>query len=87
MLPSQENHLQMAISAYKTGKISSQLKAAEIFGVPRSTLQDRLRGINSRKETHANGHKLTKYEEESLKNNYEMQICEDFQFSLSFYVE
>lgn len=44
---SQENHLQMVISAYKTGKISSQLKAAEILGVPRSTLQDQLHGINS----------------------------------------
>lgn len=30
--------MQMAISAYKNQKIKSKLKAAEIFGVPKSIL-------------------------------------------------
>ena len=58
--------MQMAISVYKSKKNQSQAKAAEVFGVPRSTLQDRLRGINSRSETRANDYKLTISEEEAL---------------------
>ena len=58
--------MQMAISVYKSKKISSQSKAAEVFGVPRNIFQDRLRGINSRSETRANSHKLTISEKKAL---------------------
>jgi hypothetical protein len=60
---SQENRMQMAISAYKSRKIRTQTKAAEIYGVSRTTLQGRLRGINPRS---ANGHKLQAIEEDTL---------------------
>lgn len=56
----------MAIHAYKSQKIRHKSKAAGIFGVPRSTLQERLAGIKPRSETRANGHKLTALEEEVL---------------------
>ena len=63
---SQENRMQMAISAYKNKKIKSILKAAEIFGVSEATLRRRLKGNKSRAETRASGHKLTALEEEVL---------------------
>jgi hypothetical protein len=63
---SQENRMQMAISAYKTQKIKSKLKAAEVFGVSEATLRRRLKGTKARVETRANGHKLTAIEEEVL---------------------
>jgi predicted HTH domain antitoxin len=66
MALSQENRIQMAISAYRSNQIRSQIKAAEIFGVPRLIFQERLRGIKSRSETRANGYKLTEFEEELL---------------------
>ncbi|ODM14306.1 hypothetical protein SI65_10303 [Aspergillus cristatus] len=63
---SQENRMQMAISAYKNKKIKSILKAAEIFGVSEATLRRRLKGRKPRTETRASGHKLTALEEEVL---------------------
>jgi hypothetical protein len=42
------------------------LKAAAIFGVPKSTLLGRLNGVKPRPETRANGHKLSAIEEEVL---------------------
>jgi hypothetical protein len=58
--------MQMAISAYKKGQFKSKAAAAEVFGVSRETLCDRLRGIKPRAETRANSHKLTAFEEEVL---------------------
>ncbi|RJE26016.1 hypothetical protein PHISCL_01618 [Aspergillus sclerotialis] len=66
MPPSQENRIQMAISAYKSKKVKSKSRAAAIFGVPKSTFIDRLNGIQPRSEARASGHKLTTIEEESL---------------------
>jgi helix-turn-helix, Psq domain. len=63
---SKEARMQMAISAYKNQQIKSKLKAAQIFGVPESTLRERLAGIQPRSETRANSHKLTAFEEEVL---------------------
>ena len=63
---SQENRMQMAISAYKSEKFKSKLKAAEIFGVSEATLRRRLKGRKSRAETRANGHRLSTLEEEVL---------------------
>jgi hypothetical protein len=66
MALSQENRLQMAIIAYKSQKIKSEAKAAAVFGVPKTTLHERLNGIRPRSETRANGHILTVLEEEAL---------------------
>lgn len=63
---SKEARMQMAITAWKEKRVKSKLKAAEIFGVPESTLRERLAGVKPRSETRANGHKLTAIEEESL---------------------
>jgi hypothetical protein len=62
----QEGRIQLAISDLKNQKISSVRQAARIYNVSRSTLQDRLKGMTYRAETRANGHKLTKSEEDSL---------------------
>ncbi|MCG3562200.1 hypothetical protein L8957_28975, partial [Klebsiella pneumoniae] len=43
-LVEQEGRIQLAISALRKNEISSIRRAAEIFNVPRSTLQDRLNG-------------------------------------------
>ena len=63
---SQEAQMQMAIEAYRKKKIRSKSRAAAVFGVPKATLLNRLRGIQPRSETRANGHKLTIFEEEVL---------------------
>lgn len=55
--------MQMATAAYKKKKFRSISRAAAVFAVPKSTLVDRLKGINPRSETRANGHKLTDLEE------------------------
>jgi hypothetical protein len=56
----------MAIIAYKTKKFRSVSRAAAVFAVPKSTLVDRLKGINARSQTRANSHRLTALEEEVL---------------------
>jgi hypothetical protein len=58
--------MQMAISAYKNQKIKSKSKAAEIFGVPKSTLRERLSGVKPHPETRVNGHRMTVIKEKSL---------------------
>jgi hypothetical protein len=63
---SQKNRIQMAVSAIKNKKIQSTREAASIFSVPEATLRSQLRGIKPQSETHANGHKLTAIEEETL---------------------
>ena len=63
---SQESRMQMAISAYKKKQFRSPTAAAAMFAVPRTSLLNRLRGMEPRTETRANGHKLTVSEEEAL---------------------
>jgi hypothetical protein len=63
---SQESRMQMAISAYKKKEFQSKAAAAAIFGVPRTSLHNRLRGLKPRTETRANSHRLTALEEEAL---------------------
>ena len=58
--------MQMAISVYKNQKIKSKSKAAEIFGVPKSTLCKQLSGVKPHIETHVNSHRITVIEEKSL---------------------
>ena len=63
---SKENRMQMAISAIKNEKIQSKQEAASVFGVSEATLRNWLKGMKSRSETRAIGHKLTDFEEEAL---------------------
>jgi predicted HTH domain antitoxin len=65
-LVEQEGRIQLAIYALKKNEISSIRRAAEIFNVPRSTLQDRLNGCQYRIEKRANGYRLSPTQEESL---------------------
>jgi helix-turn-helix, Psq domain. len=58
--------MQRAILSYKKKQFQSIAAAAEVFGVPKETLRDRLHGVKPRMETHANGHRLTVLEEEVL---------------------
>jgi predicted transcriptional regulator len=58
--------MQMAISAYKNQKIKSKSKAAEIFGVPKSTLYKQLSGVKLHPETRANGYRMIVIKEKSL---------------------
>ncbi|CAK43098.1 uncharacterized protein An18g00210 [Aspergillus niger] len=65
-LVEQEGRLCLAVESIQKGHTKSIRKAARVFQVPRSTLQDRLNGLKFRKNTRANSHKLTSIEEELL---------------------
>lgn len=56
----------MAIAAYRSKKVQLKSRTAALFRVPKATLLNRLKGINPRSGTRANGHKLTAVEEEAL---------------------
>jgi hypothetical protein len=62
----QEGRILLAISDLQSGKISKIAQAARIYTIPRTTLRDRLKGIEYKGEKRANNHKLTQSEEESL---------------------
>lgn len=62
----QEGRIEFAIQALKNHNITSIRKAAELFGVPRVTLPERLNGAIHRPIARANIHKLTGNEEQSL---------------------
>jgi hypothetical protein len=61
-----EGKIQLAISDLKNGNISSIREAVRIYTIPRTTLQDRLKGTQYKSAKRANNHKLTEFEEESL---------------------
>jgi hypothetical protein len=61
-----EGRIELAISDLKNGRIRSIREAARIYTVPRTTLQDRLHGVQYQRAIRANNHKLTQFEEESL---------------------
>jgi hypothetical protein len=62
----QEGRILVAISALKMKQIPSTRRAAEIFNVPKSILDDRLNGCQYRTEKRANSHRLSPTQEESL---------------------
>jgi hypothetical protein len=62
-----EARIQLAIKALVSGTIPSQRKAATLFNIPRSTLQDRLRGIRPAKDFHESQQRLTPAEEDAIK--------------------
>ena len=61
-----EGRILLAISDLKNGRIRSIRQAAALYTIPRTTLQDRINGIEYKGEKRANGHKLTQFEEDSL---------------------
>jgi len=62
----QEGRILLAISAIQKDQVSGPAEAACIFNVPQSTLRDRINGSKNRHESHANGHKLSITEEDSI---------------------
>ena len=62
-----EERVQLAIKALHAGSISSQRKAAEHFNIPRSTLQERLKGRRPAKELHQAQQRVTPEEEDAIK--------------------
>jgi hypothetical protein len=65
----QEGRILLAIKAIKNRRFTSVVAAAaRSFEVPRSTLQDRMKGITSWSDTSAIGHKFTQLEEESIQD-------------------
>ena len=63
----QEDKILLAIQAIHTStKKLSQRRAAEIFGVPRKTLSDRMKGISRRATIHTKQHKMDPVEEQVL---------------------
>ena len=61
-----EGRLLLAINAIKIDQIKSVRKAAEMYDVPRSTLQDRLQGSISQPDNSQHKCKLTSTEENIL---------------------
>ena len=61
-----EGRILLAISDLKNGRIRSIRQAAALYTILRTTLQDRINGIEYKGEKRANGHKLTQFEEDSL---------------------
>ena len=62
-----EGRILLAIQAFKNQEFSNISTTARTFNVPRSTLRDRLSGIQYRATSRANLTKLTAIEEESLR--------------------
>lgn len=65
-LVEQEGRLLLAIEAIENGKYNSNRAAAKAFNVPRSTLQDRMKGHESRVVRRHHRHKLSELEDRSM---------------------
>ena len=61
-----ENNLQLAMRAYRKGKASSMRAMAEKYGIPYSTLRDRLNGAQDRKSSREPMQLFTKQEEKAI---------------------
>ena len=62
-----EGRLTLAIQAYKQGQIPSLRTATSLYDVPRSTAQQRIKGIQPKRGSVAANRRLTSIQEESLK--------------------
>jgi hypothetical protein len=62
----QEGRILLALDDIKNGRVKSIRAAAELYDIPRSTLQTRANSVVSRADIRPNSHKLTQYEEDSL---------------------
>ena len=63
---SKEERMKLAIKAFNQGQFQSKTSCAQAFDVPSRTLMKRLNGVTSRKESIANGRKLSDIEETTL---------------------
>jgi len=61
-----KNNLHLAMRAYLKGKASSMTAMAERYGVPYSTLRDRLNGAQDRKSSREPMQLFTKQEEKPI---------------------
>jgi hypothetical protein len=62
----QEGKIKLALQAYQKGQIKSLRAAAQLYNVPKTTLQDRAAGMTSRVDKRWHLYKLTQCEEDSL---------------------
>jgi hypothetical protein len=65
-IQTQEARIILAIEAIQSSKKLSRRSAAKIYKVPYATLSDRIAGRTTRRESRANGLKLTEVEEEVI---------------------
>ena len=65
-MPSNETDIQLAISSLNAHQIQSNRRAAAIFNVTRSTLQNRRNGKPARRDCQPNSRKLTEREEQVI---------------------
>ena len=63
---SQEGRILLAIQAIKQGHIQNVKSAAETYDIPRTTLQRRIQGTTSRRNSIPNLCRLTPYKESAL---------------------
>ena len=63
---SKEERMRLAIDAFNKDHFRSKTACAEAFDVPSRTLMKRLNGVRSRKESTANGRKLSELEEDTI---------------------
>jgi len=61
-----EGDIYIAISNIRSKQIRSERRAAEVFSIPRTTIQDRRAGRRSRRDCEPNSKRLTKLEEEAI---------------------
>src|SRR5215469_10375112 len=61
-----ENMIRLAINDVKSSVLLSQNSAADAYGVPRSTLQDRIKGRKNARESHSHQQRLAPEQEEFL---------------------
>ena len=59
----------LAIDSINREQIKSERRAVSTYIVPRSTLRDQRAGVPSRRDCEANSKKLTKLEEEAIKQH------------------
>jgi hypothetical protein len=59
----QEGKIKLALQAYQKGQIKSLRAAAQLYNVPKTTLQDRAAGMTSRVDKRWHLYKLTQCEE------------------------
>jgi hypothetical protein len=63
---SREDQIQLALTDYESGKIKSQNALAKMYGIPRSTLRNRINGMKQPRESHESQQRLSAIQEEFL---------------------
>ena len=65
--PFQEGRLDLGVQAYKQGQITTFRGVERTYGVSRTTVQRRIKGITPQRGSTASNRRLTPIQEESLK--------------------